>query len=95
MLHFRQPIHSPVEPDRVADLRQRVDMVFQDLEENFPATLVARAFLVAGADRLMEVFGSLATVWALSRVQDLMGGRWTSESQASFIGTYDRQEKTR
>jgi hypothetical protein len=95
MLQLRQPIHSPVEPDKVADLRQRVDTVFADLEESFPATMVARAFLVAGANRLMEAFGSLATVWTLSRVQDLMAGQWTSESQASFIATYDRQEKTK
>jgi hypothetical protein len=92
MLQFHQPVHSPVDADKVADLRQRVDTVFADLEETFPATMVARAFLVAGANRLMEVFGSLATIWALSRCADLMSGRWTSETQSSFIATYDRSE---
>jgi hypothetical protein len=92
VLQFHQSAHSPVEPDKVADLRQRVDTVFADLEETFPATMVARAFLVAGANRLIEVYGSLATVWSLSRVQDLMAGQWTSESQSSFIATYDRSE---
>jgi hypothetical protein len=92
MLQFRQRTYTPIAPEKIADLRQRVDTAFEDLEESFPATMIARAFLVVGANRLMEIFGSLATIWALSRCADLMAGRWTSESQSSFIATYDRSE---
>ncbi len=89
MLQFHQSRYSPIPPEKIADLRQRVDAVADDLEDaGFSATVIARAFLVVAAEKLMHVYNPLGAIWIISRLQGLLCGQWTKTTTDDFVEHY-------
>jgi hypothetical protein len=86
---FHQATYTPIAPEKIADLRQRVETVADDLEAaGFSATVIARAMLVVAAERLMHVFNPLGAIWIISRLQGLMCGQWTETTTNDFVENY-------
>jgi hypothetical protein len=84
-----QPTYAPIERGTITDLRNRIDSVVQDLETaGFSASVIARALLVEGADRLVEIYGPLAAGWMAARLEGLLAGQWTPDTQNLFIESY-------
>jgi hypothetical protein len=84
------PEFSPPQKDDVDRLQDRVDIFVSTLEGIFPQDRIGRALLAKGAGVMLETDGPFASRWALSRVLDLITGRWVPENIRTFVESYQK-----
>ena len=84
------PQWTPPPKTETDRLQERVDQFVTTLDGVFPQDKIGRCLLAKGADVLMETDGPFASRWAISRILDLITGRWVPENIRSFIESYQK-----
>jgi hypothetical protein len=87
-LQFHQPTYTPIAPEKISDLRTRIETVVDELEAEFSATVISRALLVVAAERLMQAYNPMGCIWIISRLQGLLCGHFTPTTTNDFIENY-------
>jgi hypothetical protein len=82
------PTFSPPQKTEVDQLQDRVNSFVGTLD--YPPDMIGRALLAKGADVMVETSGPFASRWAISRILDLITGRWVPENISSFIESYQK-----